>query len=47
MSIYFSVYYDSIDVADILDIHKYLIKKCYRMFGFIEKNVFPTINKYS
>ena len=30
----FSVYYDSIDVDDILDIHNYLMKKK-MMFGYI------------
>ena len=35
----FSVDYDAIAVDDILDIHKYLMKKNiqYKMFGFIKK----------
>lgn len=34
----FLVDYDSIDVSNIFDIHKYLTKRRYKMiFGFIEK----------
>ena len=33
----FSVDYDAIDVDDILDIHKYLMKKSNKMFGFVKQ----------
>ena len=42
----FSVDYDDTAVDDILDIHKYLMKKkkiYYKMFGFIRKCLFTTM----
>ena len=39
----FSVDYDATDVDDIVDIHKYLMKKttqCNKMFGFVKKVFF-------
>ena len=41
----FLVSYDSINVADILDIHKYLMKKTwYKMFVFTEKMFIGILN---
>ena len=45
---YFSVDYDATGVDNILDIHKYLMKKMiyYKMFGFIKKRNFHGINNF-
>ena len=46
----FSVDYDAIAVDDILDIHKYLMKKnglYYKIFGFVEKMFFVALTFFS
>ena len=42
----FSVDFNPIDTNDILDIHKYLVKRTWYkiMFGFIKKSVYCIIN---
>ena len=45
----FSIDYYATDVDDIVDIHKYLMKKttyCNKMFRFVKKVFFCRINKF-
>ena len=46
----FSVDYDATDVDDIVDVHKYLMKKYniaqMKIFGFVKKSVFCMINSF-